>query len=159
MSDDNLVSSDDNYDYDDDFFNSKIDSESESKSVLSSDDDDVQLSTLASSNMTFEWPKDSSKSVKWKSAAEATDILEKTLQLSPTVDPERSITKYSSPRAFYNFFITKIIWENTVFQTELYNSWRSVNSGSHKVKQIFPEERVLVIGAILFMGITKLPTR
>ena len=112
MSDDDLVSSDDNDDYDD-FFNSEI--ESESKYVLSSDNDNVHFSTLASSNVTFEWPKDASKSVKWEYPAEATDILKKTLRLNPTVDPEHSITKYPSPRVFYNLFITKVIWENTVF--------------------------------------------
>ena len=59
---------------------------------------------------------------------------------------------------FYNFFITKDIWENTICQTELYNNWRSVSSGSCKEKQVSPEEIRLVIGAILFMGIKKLPT-
>ena len=59
---------------------------------------------------------------------------------------------------FYNFFITKDIWENTVCQTELHNNWRSVSSESCKVKQVSPEEIWLVIGAILFMGIKKLPT-
>ena len=128
MSNDELVSSDNNDNYDDDFFSSKIDSESESKCVLSSENDDVQLSTFTSSNVTFEWLKDACKSVKWEYPAEATDIPEKTLRLNPTVDPERSITKYSLPRAFYNLFITKDIWEKTVFQTQLYNNWRSVNS-------------------------------
>ena len=71
VSDDDLVSSYGSDDYDDDFFNCKIDSESESKSVLSSDDDDVQLSTLVSSNETFEWSKDARKPVKWKAPAEA----------------------------------------------------------------------------------------
>ena len=156
MSDDDLVSSDDNDDYDDNFFDCEI---SQSGSVLSSDDDDVQLSTLAFSNVTFEWSKYASKLVKWESPAEATDIPEKTLLLNPAVDPERSITKDSSPIAFYNLFITKDIWENTVFQTELYNNWRSVNPGSRKVRQVFPEEIGLMIGAILFMGIVKLPTR
>ena len=157
MSDDDLVSSDDSDDYDD-FFNSEIDSESESKYVLSSDNDSVHFSTLASSNVTFEWPKDASKSVKWEYPAEATDILKKTLRLNPTVDPEHSITKYPLPRVFYNLFITKDIWENTGFQSNLYNNWGSVNSGSRKVKQVSSEEIKLVIGVILFMGIVKLPT-
>ena len=80
MSDNDFFSSDGNDDYDDDFFDGEIDTESESKSVLSSDDDDVQLFfTLTSSNLTFEWAKDGSKSVKWKSLAEANDIQEKIL--------------------------------------------------------------------------------
>ena len=131
VSDDDLVSSYGNDDYDDDFFNSKIDSESESKSVLSNDDDDVQpFFTLASSNVAFEWPKDGSKSVKWESPAEATDIQEKILRLNPIVHLERNITKYSSPRGFYDLFITKDIWENTfsnriVQQLEKCKFWKS----------------------------------
>ena len=61
-------------------------------------------------------------------------------------------------RVFHNLFITKDIWENTVFQSNLYNNWGSVNSGSRKVKQVSSEEIKLVIGVILFMGIVKLPT-
>lgn len=80
------------------------------------------------------------------------------MQLNPTVDPSGNITRFSSPRAFFILFVTKDVLDHIVFQTELYNTWRSVNAGSRKMKRASPEEIRQVLGTMLFMGIVKLPS-
>ena len=56
-------------------------------------------------------------------------------------------------------FLTDQLFDHIYYQTQLYNTWQNVSTGSKKVKEVSREEIRQFIGIILIMGVVKLPTR
>ena len=73
-------------------------------------------------------------------------------------DLAEKVDRFSGQRDFYDLFVTEL-WNNIEHQTDLCNTYRSINDCFRKLKKAFIGELQTVIGTILLMVIVKLPNR
>ena len=122
----------------------------------SDEDDDIPLSNFATCNVNIEWPKNP---IKWTQPADSKDIPEQRICINPAINKNKSLDRHSPPIDFFNLSVTEQLIKDIQFQTELYNTWRSVNKGSRKGKEVSIEEIRRALDIMLLTGIVKLPNR
>lgn len=137
--------------------NNEESEDNENEPSSDNSDDNVRLADLAATQarqVRFEWPKQTKQ---WTRPINPTNIDEVSLRIHP--DLAGKVNRFSSSRDFYDLFVTDELWNNIEHQTDLYNNYRSISSGSRKVKKASLGEIQTVIGTMILMGIVKLPNR
>jgi len=104
------------------------------------------------------------KNIKWKKSKQWNSPIDESfsetgINLNKDWPGSGDLHSYSSPITFLWLYFDENFLDSIVYQTNLYNTWRSIKKGVKLVSSITKEEILKTLGIITYMGIVKLPDR
>ena len=139
ISEDELDSSDDS-----DF---TIESETEEEIVLSKSAEEIDSENDSDNELTKKKePSENVESITWKSGkswtrpVQSPDVSKQKLEIYWNNNPKLKIYRFSNAIEFFQLFLTDELLDHIYCETQLYNTWQNVNTGSKKVKEVSREK-------------------
>ena len=139
ISEDELDSSDDS-----DF---TIESETEEEIVLSKSAEEIDSENDSDNELTKKKePSENVESITWKSGkswtrpVQSPDVSKQKLEINWNNNPKLKIYRFSNAIEFFQLFLADELLDHIYCETQLYNTWQNVNTGSKKVKEVSREK-------------------